>query len=348
MKKSNIINIKGPFEAGALRVLRQVPGLAVVPQSTKQPKQQVDAIIRYAGTQARVAIEVKRRANAATAWQLVHYAQANPNTRLLLIAGETTAEAREILSGHGIAAVDAAGNAHIELPGLMFHVEGRRRPAATRPPTRLRGKAGIVAQALLLQPEAPWRVQDLAKEARVSAGLAHRVLARLETEGVVQAEGLGPSRVRRVTNPTALLDLWAEENVERPIRTLGYLLAQTPAQLINQLAGNLERSGIEYALTGAAAASLIAPFITAVPVVEVWVRATAAPEELYRGARADPVAEGQNIVFLQGKDDAPLAFRRQANQLWIANPFRVYADLRHDPRRGREQADHLRPEVIGF
>jgi hypothetical protein len=151
-----------------------------------------------------------------------------------------------------------------------------------------------------------------------------------------------------VTNPTALLDLWAEENVDRPTRTLGYLRAQTTAQLIKELGANLEQSGVEYALTGAAAASLIAPFVTAIPVVDVWVGATAAPEERYRGAGADRVAQGHNVVFLQGKDDSSLAFRQQASQLWIANPFRVYVDLRHDPRRGREQADHLRQEVIGF
>lgn len=31
--------------------------------------------------------------------------------------------------------------------------------------------------------------------------------------------------------------------MERPTRTLGYLLAQTPTQLIDQVAGNLGRSG---------------------------------------------------------------------------------------------------------
>jgi hypothetical protein len=272
----------------------------------------------------------------------------NPHGPLLLIAGETTAEAREILRAHGIALVDAAGNAHIELPGLLFHLEGRRQPPATKPPTRLSGKAGVVAQALLLQPDRAWRVQDLSQEAQVSAGLAHRVLARLETEDVVRAEGSGPRRVRRVTNRTGLLDLWAEENEGRQIRIPGYLLAQTPAQLISYLAGRLERSEIAYALTGPAAANVIAPFITSVPVVEVWVSATAAPEELYRGAGADPVAEGHNVVFLQGKDDSPLAFRRRVDQVWIANPFRIYADLRRNPRRGREQADHLRREVIGY
>jgi len=344
------MNIEGTFEAEALRILRQIPGLTVVvPHGTTRPDHGAEAVLRFAGTSARVAIEFKRRANAATAWQIAHYAQMHPDLRVLLITGEVTAGARAILQEHGVAVVDGLGNAHIELPGLLFHLEGgRKRPRATSQPTRLSGKAGVAAQALLLHPQRSWSVQDLAKEARVSVGLAHRVLVRLETEGVVGAEGAGPNRVRRVTNPTALLDLWAEENVERPTRTLGYLLAQTPTQLIDKLASNLERSGIKHALTGAAAASLLAPFITAIPIVDVWVSAAAAPEDLYRGARADAVTDGQNIVFLQGKDDSPLAFRQQAKELWIANPFRVYADLRHDPRRGREQADHLRREVIGF
>ena len=132
------------------------------------------------------------------------------------------------------------------------------------------------------------------------------------------------------------------------IRTLGYLLARTPKQLIYDLGTNLGLSGIDYALTGAAGATLVAPFVTAVPVAEVWVSATAAPEELYDAAKADPVNDGQNVVFLQAKNDAPLVFREMTEGLWVANRFRLYADLRRDPRRGREQAEHLREEVIGF
>ena len=182
----------------------------------------------------------------------------------------------------------------------------------------------------------------------MSLGLAHRVLARLEAEGVVVAEGTGRDRARRVADPTALLDLWAEENTYRPARTRAYLLAQGHRQLIGELGPGLERHGIQYALTGAAAASLVAPFITAVPVTEVWVMATAAPGDILEAASADPVADGHNVVFLQAKDDTPLAFREQAAGVWVASRFRVYADLRRDPRRGREQADHLRQEVIGF
>ena len=346
VKPKELVKLRGPFEAETLRILREIPGLTVTAEPRGGDRGR-DATLDFAGGRTRVAVEIKQRANAATAWQLVHEADVRPDSPFLLVADETTMEARKILEDHGIAVIDGLGNAHIELPGLLFHLEGRRGQQRPRP-TRLTGKTGVAAQALLLHPERAWQVQDLAEEARISLGLAHRVLARLGEEGIIAAEGIGRNRVRRVINPTSLLDLWAEETIERPTRTLGYLLAQTPQQLIKALGGNLESGGIDYALTGAAAASLVAPFVTAVPVVDVWVTATAAREELYEAAQTDPVNEGQNVVFLQGKDDTPLVFREKAKALWVANRFRLYADLLRDPRRGREQADNLRREVIGF
>ena len=350
MNNSDFVKLQGRFEAEALRVLREIPGVTVIVEPGGRDGR-VDAILYFADRQAPVAVEFKQRTNAATAWHLVHGAKARSDIPLLLIAGETTTEARAILKDNGIAVIDGLGNAHIELPGLLLHLEGHRRPnrrSGAAPPTRLRGKAGVISQALLLSPNRAWQVQDLANEARVAPSLAHRVLARLEHEGIVMSEGLGPRRVRRITNQTALLDLWAEEHVDRPTRTLGHLLAQTPQQLVTQLGTNLGHAGIDYALTGSAGASLVAPFVTAIPVVDLWVTATLPSEELHRGAQTNPVTEGQNVVFLQAKDDSPLAFRELARNLWVTNRFRLYVDLRRDPRRGREQADHLRREVIGF
>lgn len=346
VKHAAPVKLAGFFAAEALRVLRDVPGLAVVNEPAGADLG-ADATLEFAGSSAHVAVQVKSRVNAATAWQVVREARGRTGLPVLVIAGETTSDAREILEQHGVGVVDGLGNAHVELPGLLIHQAGGR-PGQRARPARLEGKAGVGALALLVHPGRRWQVRELAEAAGVSLGLAHRVLARLEAEGVVVAEGTGRDRVRRVADPTALLDLWAEENTYRPVRTRAYLLAQGHRQLIGELCPGLERHGIRYALTGAAAASLVAPFITAVPVTEVWVMATAAPVDLLEAAGADPVADGHNVVFLQAKDDTPLAFREQAAGVWVASRFRVYADLRRDPRRGREQADHLRQEVIGF
>jgi DNA-binding Lrp family transcriptional regulator len=352
VNKPEAVKIEGPFEAQALRILRDTPGLSVISRERKQAgNHRADALVRFAGTRANIALEMKRRVNAAMAWQLVHKATEHPDVPVLVIAGETTAEARQILQNHGLALVDGLRNAHIALPGLYFHIEGHRPPRRFKTdgaPARLSGKAAVAAQALLLHANRAWQVHEIAKEARISPTLAHRILARLEAEGIVATEGSGPNRVRRVTNLTALLDLYAEENSAAPIRTLAYALAQTPRELIRGLATNLERAEIEYAVTGAAAASLVAPFITAIPITEVWVTMKKAREELCDGAQAKPVTDGANIVFLQTKGDTPLVLRERTKELWLVNRFQLYTDLRRDPRRGREQADHLRREVIGF
>ena len=347
MKKAPSVRIGGRFATEALRILRAIPGLDVIAEPAGL-RRGVDAIVMYAGTEAPVGIEFKARANAATAWHLANVARRRPELPLVLIAAETTADARRILSEHGIAFIDGLGNAQLELPGLLFRVAGTGRPTRAPAPSRLSGKAGLVAQALLLDPERTWRIKDLAEQTAVSSGLIHRVLARLEVEGIVGTIGAGPHRTRHVTDPAALLDLWAEENVDKPVRTRGYLLAQTPHQLITQLGEGLNGAGIEYALTGAAAASIIAPFVTTVSVTEVWAAAATDPQEFFDHTLVTPVTEGHNVALLQASTDAPLAFRQQSGGLWIVNRFRLYADLRGDKRRGVEQADHLRREVIGF
>lgn len=310
----------------------------------------VDAILRFAGTTTEVAVEIKRHANAALAWQLVHYALEEPERPILLIADRTTAEARQILQRHGIAVLDGLGNAHIELPGLLLHLEGYETPRARAevPPTRLSGKAGVAVQALLLEPQRRWQVTDLAEKAGISKGLAHRLLTRLERDGIVVSTGKGPHRFRRVFDATALLDLWVEESVDRMTRQRAYVLAQSPRQVVDGIRKALSHSKLNYALTGAAAASLIAPFVSAVPIVDLWIQESADIEEVFTVLGAEGVTEGHNLVLMQSKDDVALAFRQKKDGVWLPNKFRLYADLVRDPRRGAEQAAHLREELIGF
>jgi hypothetical protein len=216
-------------------------------------------------------------------------------------------------------------------------------------PTRLTGKGGIAVQALLLEPDRAWQVQDLAEEAHISVGMAHRVLARLEVEGLAAAEGGGPKRVRHVVDRTALLDLWTEENRDRSVeRVRAYRLAREPRELVDAVSGGLEAAGIEHAVTGAAAAARLAPFVTAVPVAEIWLSAIASLEDVAAATDSEVADTGHNLVFAQTRGDEPLAFRRTVDRISMVNLFRLFYDLRRDPRRGREQADALRRDVIGF
>ena len=355
VKNGPIVTIKGPLEKEAVRILQEVPGVTVEVEPTLPGGRQPDFLVRAGDVTHVVEVKAQRVTNAAAARQLADYARQIPGeTRLLLIARSTTEEARRLLEDAGVALIDGLGNMRVELPGMFLWAEGRSPDAGVgrvpgQPPVRLTGRAGVAAQALLREPQRRWRVNDLAEEAAISTALAHRVLARLERENLVAAEGAGPRRTRHLTNPTALLDLWAEEMRDRNVRQVrAFRLARDPRAQATTLSKDLAGANIEHAVTGPAGAAQLAPFITAIPVTDIWIAETTPLEDAAAAAGAEIVNEGQNIVLRRAVGDEPLVFREKVEGIWTANRFRLFLDLRHDPRRGREQADRLREEVIGF
>jgi hypothetical protein len=349
-----LVKIEVPYESEAIRILRSVPGVEVVALEQLIGDTTADAVIRGAGTTHPIVIEFKRHANTATAHQLAAWAShLLSDTALVLVADTTTSDARRLLEDSGIGVIDGLGNVHVELPGLLLHLEPRHdrpaRKAGPASPARLTGKAGLVAQALLLDPERHWTVKDLAGRTAVSTGLSHRVLTRLEREGIVTAQGAGPHRTRQVQNPTALLDLWAEEARDRRVQRLrAFRLGRDPNGLADAASNALTQAGIDHAMTGPVVAQRLAPFITAVPVADIWVTQQVQLTTAASAAGAEPVEAGHNLIFAQADGDIPLAFRTERDGLPVANRFRLYLDLLRNPRRGREQAARLREEVIGF
>lgn len=293
-------------------------------------------------------IECKARANPATARRVVALAQSLADTPLLFVVGETTSKAREILSDNDVSFIDGLGNVELELPGLIYRFTGTKKPPRSAPRARLSGKSGLVAVTLLENPTRKWHISALSDATGVSQGLVHRVVARLDAEGVLETVGSGPQRTRSLSDPGALLDLWVEEQQDKAVRTTGYQLAQTQAALVSSLTAALDKADVRYAVTGAAAAALVAPLATAVTTTTVWVDNIVDPRKLFAETPVEAVDSGANVVFLQASDNSPLLHRQRSEDLWLTSNVRLYLDLQADPRRGRDQADHLRKEIIGF
>lgn len=349
IKNHALVKIEGALDATTAQLLREVDGIEV---SIKKPSMRCSgATVSFAGVARPLNIETRRYVNAATAWQLIQRGAEAKDRYLLVATDRTTEEARGILQRHSIGIIDGAGNAHIELPGLLLHIDGRSHAKDQRQSgaIRLSGKAGLVAQALLLTPDRVWQIKEVAQAAHVSDALTHRVFTRLEKESLVVAEGKGPARIRRVANVTALLDLWAEENVDRTVqRTTAYRLARAPKDLVAAVTERLGKAEITYAVTRAAAAMALAPFVTAVPTVDIWLESALDPLDALIALGAEQVDTGANLVLSQTPGDEPLAFREDDTGTWLVNGMRLYYDLSKDPRRGREQANRFRQEVIGF
>ena len=344
VNKAVVVTVGGGVSSDAIRVLRAVDELDVVLNPQLAPDG--GALVGHKNA-VPVALLHRTRVNSATAHQIVH--DTAEGTPTLVTATEMTARARDLLAGAGVGTVDAQGNVCLGLPGLVMRVATNRKPARRPRPTRLRGQAGVVAQALLLEPGRDWHVIHLAEVCGVSPALVSRVLARLDREQVLESRGAGPHKTRRVTNRTALLDLWDEEQAPPETSQWAFMLAQTSAGLIAQLADGLAAGGVEHALTGAAAAADVAPFLSNTLVAQVWIAHGADPVTVCTQISARPVDSGPNVVLLQERGDAPLAFREaRSGGGYRANVLRVYADLAHDSRRGTEQRDHLRSQAIGY
>lgn len=342
--------------AWAVTLLRALPGAPMVGDAL--PGSADDGSLRF--PDAGLVLRVEQKAHVDPV--IAHSIEARTEGRsepLLVVARTTTSVAREILESHGIGYVDATGNAAIELPGLHVRTGSLARsgsftasavivPAKNQPVSpRLAGKAGLIAQALILEPERAWTLDAMAERAGVSTALAHRVFTRLERVTVLAAEGRGPRKTRRVASPGALLDLWAEEAVElKERRTAAYALLRGDGT--RELSSRLAKHDLAHAVTGVAAAVRRVAFLTSVLVTEVRVTAARTPAEVAAAADARLVEDGANLVFVQGADDVELRFRREVEGVWLAAETRVYLDALRDPRRGAEQAREYRSQVFGF
>lgn len=346
VKNVRLVKIRAALEPWALGVIGAQPGFDAAWSA--------DAELRVGGRTRPVVVEARRRVDAATAHSLVALARHTPSGRhFILIAERTSQGAREVLEAAGVAYLDGLGNASIRLPGVFvrtgsFPVSAlmRDRPLIR---ARLAGKAGLVAQALLLDRDREWGVVDVSERSGVSVGLAHRVLVRLEDAGVMDARGSGPRKVRRLANPAALLDLWAEEEKETGVRrNAAYALMHPGRPAAAVFSERLAAAGIDHAITGTAAAAILAPALTSIPVAHVRVTAAVQLGDVLGALDAHATGEGANVVIIQAQDDLELRFRRLVSGIWLAASTRVYLDALRDPRRGREQAQAFRESALGF
>jgi hypothetical protein len=352
----NTSSVKNNLPAWASALLQTLPGAPVVEPAP--PDASEDARLRFGDLAVELCVEQKAHVDPVAAHAIIARSQGRLHPRIV-VAKSTTATARDVLLANGIGYVDATGNAAIDVPGL--HVRTGAASAygsfgasevivaapKPEPSPRLAGKAGLLAQALLLEPDRAWTLDALAERAGVSTALAHRVVARLEAVSVVSPTGRGPRKTRRLVAPGALLDLWAGEAVERGARRVP-ACALLRGDVVREISTRLAECKIPHAVTGVAAADRCAPFMTAILLYEVRVAAVQSPESIFKATGARSVDAGPNLLFIQGVDDAELRFRREDDGVWLASPTRTYLDALRDPRRGAEQAREYRRAVFGF
>ena len=250
------------------------------------------------------------------------------------------------------AAAAAAATNHVILPAGGYRVVAPGiaifKPSPPSSPTgprraKLAGRSGVIAETLLLEPNQRWSITGLARRARVSIGLAHRALVRLEREGIVGASGAGPDKVRFLLHPTALAELWSQEEVPPPPVWRGYVYAPSSENIAHRVLDECPQA----AVAGVLAANSYEPFLTQVPApVQVWVPQDFDIQTLGQ-AGFQETGEGANVELLCGKDGDPWQVHAAGADLRKVSPWRAWVEISHARGRAKELADRLALRLRG-
>ena len=283
--------------------------------------------------------------------RLEQHAKTLPKTkaaRPLLLARYVPPKQAAFLRGRGIDYADDVGNAHLEAPGVLVHIEGKRPDVTTM------ARGGItkgwvkVTLAGLLNPalfEGPYH--QLAAAAGVTPPTVMTCLRDLRRRGLLDARG----RRRRLVGRRELLPLWTQAYVnvlrprlaERRFRMLTGADVQAGLTRVDEV---LTVRRMAWCLTGAAAALQLTHYYRA-GVIEIYAAPRAMTDAIARELNAQPTAGDANLVVIEPPIPGIVPHPAQrTTPLPMAPPLLAYAELRfHGTGQADEAAELLLPLI---
>ncbi|MCI4352661.1 MAG: hypothetical protein L3K14_04655 [Thermoplasmata archaeon] len=268
-----------------------------------------------------------------------------PKSYLVFAAPYIGPRTREICRAEEIGYLDLVGDAYLRFgPVLIDRASDTGHPIERRALRALFApKATRVIRALLQTPTEHPRLTELSKACSMSPAGVFFVVDLLESKGFVTRDS---ERRIVVSEPRRLLLEWAKNwSVEKSRAGRYFSFEKGPERLIASVAENARRVGVEYALTGMAGASLVAPFTR---YDDVWLYVRGEPERLREALDLRPVSSGANVVLLDPYDEGVFMRAREIRGAQVVSDVQLFVDLYTNPARGQEQAEQILEKAIRF
>lgn len=262
---------------------------------------------------------------------------------LIVAARRMSPGARKALQNAEIGWVDETGAAEICAGPIVISRDSR----PTKPIqnlTRWTPAVQSVAEALLCG--TPATVAMTQQATGLSAGSCTNALRFLTTQKLLAAPApRGPNSARNVPDFDQFLSAYASAVAETPSQTSVQVgvMWRDPVAGLSELGEIWDQAGIAWACSGAVAASVLAPYLSAVSTADVYVDAKtqAGLEAAAAEVRLHPIAGGR-LTLRPFPTTAARLLRTRKQHLHVVPWPRVYADLRTIGVRGEEAAEHLR------
>lgn len=322
-------------------------------------QRRIDALLHVGigGHPIQLLVEAKREAFPRDVreilWQFRNYsAHLDPSADELIpfIAARSISRgARDLLREEKVGFFDLGGSLFI--PGRALYVMIDKPPPkrGRRAQSIFEGQRARTIVTLFAHGDEWVGVTELAELAEVSPATASATLSAMEQHDWVDSEGSGPSKVRRLRNPKALLDAWAAYAVEqKPPRAVRYYVPSADADaLCRKLDDACRSNDLLYAVTGEVAAQLYAPYLSAISQVRCRMAPGVLRDRVFEQMDARPVSEGWNLAVLDTKNRSEIIVGDEIGGVALAPPLQVYLDLLQGSGRAKDMAAHLRQERLG-
>ena len=260
----------------------------------------------------------------------------------IIVARQMSPGARKALSEAGIGWVDETGAAEIAIGSIIVSRTGTSPDRIARP-RRWAPAVMAIAEAVLCGVKAT--VSDTQAVTGLSAGSCINALRFLSDQTLLEADAeRGRSSARRVADAGKLLKAYATavEALPPSLKLQLGVAWRDPVTSIIEAGKKWRKANVTWATTGAAAASVIAPYLTAVTNAAIYVNADTIVglEAIAMDAGLRPI-EGGRLTIRPFPTVAVRALAQETKGLQVAPWPRIYVDLRNEGVRGEEAAEHL-------
>ena len=271
-----------------------------------------------------------------------------PDSNVVLVARHMSPGARAALSEAGINWVDESGAAEISIGTIIVSKTGSPKKK-DEGINRWTPAVISVAEALLCGT----RGTQFATQAAtgLSAGSCANALRFLTELKLLKSKAKrGPASARQVESPRELLDAYADAIGDQPpdIELQVGITWQDVLSGITELGRHFDAGETAWAVTGSAAAAIIAPYLSSVARAKLYVDAKSIAElqALAVSVKLRPI-QGGRLTLMPFPTVSVKRLRKPTDGLSIAPWPRIYADLRSEGVRGEEAAEHLFEVIHG-
>ncbi len=269
----------------------------------------------------------------------------------VVFAKQLSRGAKDWLLAHQRGWVDESGDANVSLStGLIIVREARTRQVKTE--ARIKWTRTMLAAAEAVLAGVTPTVEAIETATGISRGASANALARMEKLGLLHRSQAtrGRGSARSVVDHDAFVDGYAAAAAmlrlsQRVIRI--HRLWRDPFEAFeSEIGPALNHHSQSWAVTGAAASILLAPYLSDVTVVELYVDDDlfANPDHLADVLGGRVVDRGQ-LIEVRSLPTSMSAKGPVVSGIHLALPARVYADLKAVGGRSAEAAHHLRETV---